>query len=194
MPIIKKPNFRGGWKHGYNAGLQAAAKLSVEDKPMRQAVIDRMIKNQSTVAKKVYESVPNQEPWEIKAIVSDLGRRQHHIDYKRVCGCLNSMKESGLIKEPFSGSFIRVVASTNPVHVPIEELQQMADTSPKVLTIKKKTRDPMDIISGLTTQMRELADKFDEAALELADTIATSGADTDKLRALKALLKAVQDE
>lgn len=183
---------------------------------MKQSTIDRMLKGQTSVAKKVYSAVPINEAWPVKQVLTELGRLQISMDHRRVAGCLNTLKESGLIKEPNKGEFIRVTANKHPIHPEIPETHQGAvipvaqtgvivDNGPLFEDKTKETpmtkRDPMDTISGLTEKMRDiagsmtaLADEFDDVACELAESVTMSVKDAEKLQQLKGLLKALKDE
>ena len=69
----------------------------------------RILENQQTgVAKKVYGAVPINEAWPSKSIVAELTRQGQVRDFSIIEGCLNTLKEVGLIKEMSPGHFQRV--------------------------------------------------------------------------------------
>ena len=69
----------------------------------------RILENQQTgVAKKVYGAVPINEAWPSKQIVMELSRQGQVRDFSIIEGCLNTLKEVGLIKETAPGHFQRV--------------------------------------------------------------------------------------
>ena len=178
---------------------------------MKQKTLDRALASMTPTAKKVYEAVPINEPWEISKIVSEVQRLKHNFPYKIISGCLNTLKQASLLKEPKKGQFIRTRGS-QPVKVQVLDPQTPAVVTlpaaapTKTITIKPKEpamakRDPMDIISGLTEKMRsiatsmtELADEFDDVACELSESVTMSQKDADRLKLLKGLLKDIGEE
>jgi hypothetical protein len=103
-----------------------------------------------------------------------------------IMGCLNSLKQDGLIKEPSKGHWIQVKAQGSRRHmqvVPVvedaseEELEQHFDdgsmtahTRQKLAeegTLAKEPRDPMLILMEFTDKMTQLRKEFDDAADEI---------------------------
>ena len=146
----------------------------------------RILESQQTgVARKVYEAVPINEQWPTKQIVAELHRQGLVRDFSIVEGCLNSLKESGLIREMSRGYFQRAR--------PKVEAEKEAPTMSKPLN---PVLSPADV--PLSTKLRELskmflglADDIDNAALALDEKAAGNDEELAKLRQLKGLLKSL---
>ena len=159
----------------------------------------RILENQQTgVAKKVYGAVPINEPWPSKQIVMELTRQGQVRDFSIIEGCLNTLKEVGLIKEITLGCFQRV----KPKPIIEKETEAMA-TKPlnpvihSSMPIKGTPTEPMDRLVAIGTKLRglsqtfiELADDIDEAALAFEEKASGNDDELKKLRTLKEALSA----
>jgi hypothetical protein len=68
-----------------------------------------LLSSQTAVAKKVFELVPIQEAWTAQEIQGALQRAtRSSMDFRLLGGCLNTLKEAGLVAEPKPGHFERV--------------------------------------------------------------------------------------
>lgn len=154
----------------------------------------RILENQQTgVAKKVYGAVPINEAWPSKSIVAELTRQGQIRDFSIIGGCLNTLKEAGLIKEVAPGHFQRV----RPKPTTEKEAELMATTPPK-LPAKGELTEPVDRLAAIGTKLRglsqtflALADDIDEAALLFDEKASSNDEELAKLRQLKGLLKSL---
>ena len=154
----------------------------------------RILENQQTgVAKKVYGAVPINEAWPSKSIVAELTRQGQVRDFSVIGGCLNTLKEVGLIKEVAPGHFQRV----KPKPTTEKEAELMAVTPPKS-PAKAEPTEPMDRLVAIGTKLRglsqmfvELAEDIDEAALAFEEKASCNDEELAKLRQLKGLLKSL---
>lgn len=154
----------------------------------------RILENQQTgVAKKVYGAVPISEAWPSKSIVAELTRQGQVRDFPIVEGCLNTLKEVGLIKEVAPGHFQRV----KPKPTTEKEAELMAVTPSKPPAGSKPT-EPVDRLAAIGTKLRdlsktflELADDIDEATLAFEEKASGNDEELAKLRQLKGLLKSL---
>ena len=154
----------------------------------------RILENQQTgVAKKVYGAVPINEAWPSKSIVAELTRQGQVRDFSIIEGCLNTLKEVGLIKEMAPGHFHRV----KPKPTVEKEAEPMAA---KTLTTptKGEPTEPVDRLAAIGTKLRglsqmflELADDIDEATLAFEEKASGNDEELAKLRQLKGLLKSL---
>lgn len=160
----------------------------------------RILENQQTgVAKKVYGAVPINEAWPSKAIVMELTRQGQVRDFSIIEGCLNTLKEVGLIKEMSPGHFQRV----KPKPTAEKEAEPMSTKSlnpviPSNSSIKGEPTEPVDRLAAIGTKLRglsqmflELADDIDEAALAFEEKTSGNDEELAKLRQLKGLLKSL---
>lgn len=106
----------------------------------------RMESSLSGVAKRVYNSVPISEVWTIQKIVIDVVRQGGTKNFRIIQGCLNTLKEVGLIHEPESLHFIRI-----PVKAPnkrsgelaVEEEEFFSQTTPAPEPIQQPVEQPV---------------------------------------------------
>ena len=154
----------------------------------------RILENQQTgVAKKVYGAVPINEAWPSKQIVMELSRQGQVRDFSIIEGCLNTLKEVGLIREVAPGHFQRV----KPKPIAEKEAEPMS-TKPLNPPTKSEPAEPVDRLAAIGTKLRglsqtflELADDIDEAALAFEEKTSGNDEELAKLRQLKGLLKSL---
>ena len=160
----------------------------------------RILENQQTgVAKKVYGAVPINEAWPSKSIVAELTRQGQVRDFSIVEGCLNTLKEVGLIKETAPGHFQRV----KPKPTVEKEAEPMTTKPlnpviPPNSSIKGEPTEPVDRLAAIGTKLRglsqmfiDLADDIDEAALAFEEKASGNYEELAKLRQLKNVLKSL---
>lgn len=145
------------------------------------------------VAAKVYDAVPLQEPWTKQQVISELTRCGTVRNIQTIEGCLNSLKNHGLIKEPKVGLFVRVPYKTEPVQVKTPE-NTMAQSAPA--TPDTKQRSPIDTLTQLTSrvsaaigQLKTLASEIEDAALEIEEQFRANEEEMQRFQQLKTLLK-----
>ena len=154
----------------------------------------RILENQQTgVTKKVYGAVPINEAWPSKAIVMELTRQGQVREFSIIEGCLNTLKEVGLIKEMSPGHFQRV----KPKPIAEKEAEPMT-TKPLNPPTKSEPTEPVDRPAAIGTKLRglsqmflELADDIDEAALAFEEKTSGNDEELAKLRQLKNVLKSL---
>ena len=154
----------------------------------------RILENQQTgVAKKVYGAVPINEAWPSKQIVMELSRQGQVRDFSIIEGCLNTLKEVGLIREVAPGHFQRV----KPKPIAEKEAEPMS-TKPLNPPTKSEPTEPVDRLAAIGTKLRdlsktflELADDIDEAALAFEEKTSGNDEELAKLRQLKNVLKSL---
>lgn len=154
----------------------------------------RILENQQTgVAKKVYGAVPINEAWPSKSIVAELTRQGQVRDFSIIEGCLNTLKEVGLIKEMSPGHFQRVKPKAEPMTT-----KTLNPVIPPNSSIKGEPTEPVDRLAAIGTKLRglsqmflELADDIDEATLAFEEKASGNDEELAKLRQLKGLLKSL---
>ena len=154
----------------------------------------RILENQQTgVAKKVYGAVPINEAWPSKSIVAELTRQGQVRDFSIIEGCLNTLKEVGLIKEMAPGHFQRVKPKPT-----VEKEAEPMSTKPLNPPTKSEPTEPVDRLAAIGTKLRglsqmflELADDIDEAALAFEEKTSGNDEELAKLRQLKNVLKSL---
>ena len=154
----------------------------------------RILENQQTgIAKKVYGAVPINEAWPSKSIVAELTRQGQVRDFSIVEGCLNTLKEVGLIRETAPGYFQRVKPKPT-----VEKEAEPMTTKPLNQPTKSEPTEPVDRLATIGTKLRglskmflELADDIDEATLAFEEKASGNDEELAKLRQLKGLLKSL---
>jgi len=149
---------------------------------------------QTGLAKKVLEAVPISEAWTIHQIRNELIRTGSNSDYRMIEGCLRTLKDSELVKEPDTGSFIRIMSKPKTVRVSVPK--EVQEQTMAVIAEAKKPVEPMDRLAALSAQVRVLsnqvlaiATEIENVALDVQDRLDRIHADTAKLRQLQELLK-----
>lgn len=146
-----------------------------------EARFTELLNTQSVQARKVFDCVPIGEAWPTRQIYSAITRNTRAtMEYKVVEGCLDTLKESGLIYEPLRGLFQQV--------------------KPKAKTMQAREvviAEPTDARPGSTADLlTELAERAHQLSLDLlaARDVLTEEKEANadglrKLGQLQALLK-----
>ena len=163
---------------------------------MNEGRYKSVINGLSSIARKVYESVPVQEEWTAIQVLNDMNRRTGSasaIDKKALLGCLNTLVKSGVVKElPASGAFKRVQV-VEEKSKPNEKPQQKKDVpmTEKKSPEKANYLGPLDRIAGLTAKLRSLADEIDDELLNVEKEMNDDAQKYKKLNQLQELLKSI---
>ena len=141
---------------------------------------------QSSIARKVFQFVPIQEAWTHQQIASEMVRvTGAHTDHRILQGCINSLKDSGLIREPQRGKFQRT--EVKPKEDP-QKKEEVVTTKPKTES-KPEPKGAIEILSDIAQKMRSLATELDDAALQIAEDQSANAERAKKLEQLQALLR-----
>ena len=162
----------------------------------------RILESQQTgIAKKVYAAVPIVEPWSSTDIANELHRTGGLRDLRMIEGCLNTLKDVGIIKEPSPKHFQRVKPKTKPE----KECEDMATAPmnpalniPYPAPAPKKQKSSEEKMAELSVSLRQLsqqlaatADLLDDITLELEEGNGAVLEELTNLRQLKDMLKKV---
>ena len=161
-----------------------------KEKPMKAAKADKLLNGQTSVAQRVYESVPYKTPWSAGQIAYDLKRHNHTMNLKVVSGCLYALRDSGLVREVKKGEWLRVdirEKQNASNDAPVSQEKEVPQINQATVTEIKK--DPLTVISDLAEEMRSLTSKLEDAALLVSEHIQESEAKAAKLEQLQAILK-----
>lgn len=160
---------------------------------MKQSRIEEAERALSGIAQKVLEVTPKAEPWTIAQIASELRRTGKSLDPTMVGGCLSTLLRSGLVREPVTGSFIRVAAKPKaqlaavtvdaaPVAIePVAAAPDERDTLAKLADLSAGVR-------AMALQFSDLAHAIDDVAIEVEERMQAINADSEKLAQLRKLL------
>ena len=174
---------------------------------MNAAKLKIKLDGQTSLAKKVYECTPAQELWSAGQICDEMRRKGQVPNKRLVEGCLNTLKDSGLVVEQGQGLFKAIVIKKKPTIfietendvIPFAAYQAGSEEEVEVNTVKKietKRKTPIEILSGLATKIENVMDDLDDlkkeiedAALEITDQMSADDDKIKQLRQLQALLK-----
>lgn len=169
---------------------------------MNQSKIDRVENNLSGIARKVLDAVPLQESWSTAEVIAEMRRQGQNPDFRIVAGCLSSLCEQRLVREPTQGKFTRV--QSKPVLKAVKEVK--AETPAAVASearINPETTgaakpDTLGKLAALSTGLRTLSDalanaakQIDDVAIEVEERIQSIEADGQQLQQLRTLLKSI---
>jgi hypothetical protein len=166
----------------------------------------------SSVAQKVYASVPISEAWSQSQIYAEMSRNSVSAHHRVMGGAINALITAGLITEPLQGKFRRVGVRDATEKKPAPEPEQTPTNeiaeSRAMTTISAKTKpaaaqptapqtaiDSLGLLAARAAKMaddlRQLATDVGNAAVDAQMQMESSAEDTQKLRQLQAILKSV---
>lgn len=154
----------------------------------------------SSVAKKVYEAIPIQDAWDLKAIIAEMKRIFPSMgDQNVIKGCVNTLVQSGLVEEPKNGHFKRAVVDPEESSRPDPNLDKYfvaQKEAPPWENLPDAT--PLEKINGLqkiaariSQDVKQLSDAIETVAIEVEDQFSQRDAESQKLKQLQALLKSL---
>lgn len=166
---------------------------------------------QTSIARRVYDATPISEAWTVHQVMQELARAGLPIrDYSKVEGCLNSLRQAGLVDEPEKGKFRRAkvaplkiaAVSSQPETIEDEPAPQMSKptitvkTASSAPTEAKKHTNPLERLDELAKRARAaaatlttLADEIDTVALEIEEEFEANMKAAATLRQLQALMR-----
>lgn len=181
----------------------------------------QILQGQTTIARKVYEGIPIEEPWGYQQIHAELKRRgiTASLAYNEFQGCIRALKEAGLVREIKAGAFLRIPArseAANDTQTDIEQLLPEPPMNPVLkepITAKEKpmpaptinitpivtsAKTPIDLLGPLADQIRKIsemaaaaAEQIENIAAELEERAHAESDELKRLRQLKQLLKEI---
>jgi hypothetical protein len=153
------------------------------------------LQGMSSAATKVFEVVPIQTAWSQNEIYRTLNEiTRSTMDTHIFRGCLNTLKEAGLIREPSRGHFQKIAIKEKKVK---DMTSPEPKTAPLALPTKTtepgqpKANNPLDLLSDIAGKLRAVADDIDAAAIAIDESIAESTENLGKLKQLQSILKSL---
>lgn len=138
---------------------------------------------QTTIAQKVFQFTPVEEPWTPLQVASALSRATgSRIDMHILKGCLAALTDSGLARMTGNGLYQRVPVSRPSTTTPKEQ-PTMITTEPSAPV------SAIDLLDGIAKRMRALATDIEAAALSIEEERAKDAVVIQKAQQLQALLK-----
>lgn len=160
------------------------------------AKLERLENQLSGTALKVFEAVPCDEIWSTNQIASELYRQHKAVEHRFLQGALNNLVEQGLIKEPSfrqytrnkPGKVVQMPAAERPITA-----AAVAVPSPSISLVPPPA-EPVPLLTKFATlagDLRVIAAKFEDLALEVEQQIQNSGEAADQLKKLQTILRAI---
>jgi predicted DNA-binding protein len=158
-------------------------------------------KTLSSHEEKVFQSVPITDDWTISQICADLSRRRLGHDHPSVKRSVMSLIDRGMVIESSKNKYKRT-----PVKSVVAEADRPVDAiKPARLNMRlvkkvqpkqepefmKKLEDLSSRVGKLATEAKEIAEAFEEVAIEIVEHISTSEEKVKQLKQLQALLKSI---
>lgn len=159
---------------------------------MNQERYNRLLKQLSGTAEKVYSAVPQNEDWTIRQIITEMKRLTGtNPDYSIVQGCLNTLTTDGLIRNVGGMDRWQRITPSVTLGDPMKGALAVALESMEKVPTKAIAQPPFDPVHRLTRLalvLMEAAEEIEGVVKMINDERATEHGDSIKLKALKALL------
>lgn len=169
---------------------------------MNAAKLARLESGLNAMAKKVLEAIPIQEPWSKDQITLEMRRTGSGCAQNVIEGCLATIVDKGLAKEPRRGFFIRVTAKTVDADEPIDASADGLPANQEIMPALRRVDPPQPVapedtgkpdtlgrLANLAVLLRRAADELEAIAMDVEERVAEVGRDGEKLRRLQMLLK-----
>lgn len=170
---------------GFYDGLRKSGIEDVE-RFMNAARLKQVENGLSGIARKVLEAVPIADQWQAHTIANEIKRATGSApEIKIVNGCLESLKSSGLVREPTRGKWIRVSTKEH------SDAEEVIPAAVKVVELRKQQPEQTarEMLSQVAIAMMDLAAKVEDVANEIDKAEKRNEEKTAKLRQLQELLR-----
>lgn len=178
----------------YGRGICEGLRMAGIENPgafMNANKMARIESGLNSMAKKVLDAVPIQQAWTREQISGELHRTGCGAGRDVVEGCLATLKERGVIKEPRHGHYQRITARLTTAAN--DEPMTPATASPAPTAAAPSSDDTLSRLANLGALLRRAADECDAIALDVEERVKEAGKDGAKLHQLQAILKGLGD-
>ncbi len=167
--------------------------------PIRQQSI---LRGMPVQAQKVFEFVPIADAWSDTKIIAEMKKSTRSvIEGRVVAGCLDRLRDAGVIRETGRREFqrARVSASGEPESTDATPSPVAAITVPAEPSMPiPAAGSAIDLITGISNRLSNLVDDIrsivsdlETAALQIEEQRTANGREVEELRQLKAMLAQV---
>lgn len=161
---------------------------------MTPAKFTTALNSVNSVARKVFDYVPIQEAWPVNRIISQMVTAGvPRVDVRTAEGCIERLKDAGLVKEPERGIFQRVVArERETISLPSSSTAELAAPTtiePPVAARALALGDLSARLRERATELLALADEIDTEALHVEERIEAAEARVNKFNEFIDFLK-----
>lgn len=197
MEAANTEKLRRVYGRGYFDGMRKA------EEQMNLARYAAMERNITGITKKVLDSTPVAEAWTQNQVADEMRRVGIRVDIRAIGSSLNSLVESGLVKESPRGKFCRITCKekASPALTVVKakkepDSEPQAETKPVEKEEQRDHKDTMDKLAELAEKLRssaaemsKMASDIDSVAIEVEERIQRVNDNAGKLKQLQALLK-----
>lgn len=195
-----KQSNRKTYGKGFHDGIRAATAGHRADM-MNESKLQIALKNMTAPLRKFYEFVPAQEPWTAQQILAEAARAGLSWDTSKAKGCLNGLVESGVVREPQRGFFIRTEIRTAKQQEPEPNMPTVQPLRKVITNDEPRQQEaPEDGLMAVAERVRKLADDvraiahaIESAAVMVVEKEQRCAEETKKLRQLQELLKSISN-
>lgn len=173
---------------------------------MNAEKFNRILSVQTATARKVFDCVPIETSWSLTQIVAELARSGIRPGIKIVHGCLNCLKEDGLVKESSGQRFTRarpsqsVTQSAQIIDIARQEPPLMLGSettsnnpSPATTAEQPSPMSRLEILAvrlrGVGKDLLAVADEIDDCIIDLQQQSEGMLEKIEKAKQLQKLLK-----
>ena len=165
----------------------------------KESRIEALLQGQTSIARKIYEFVPIGEDWTEFQIVAEMRRVTGSVpDLKVARGCLRDLADAGLI----------VRRNDQHRRTPTQEKTQQKEVAMPAVTHATQAakvaaaQSPIDLLGDIAgsivalsksvgEQLQQLANRVEDAALQIEQGQEANAANLEKLRQLQSLLRSI---
>lgn len=149
----------------------------------------RLLREQTGSARKVYDATPIGEPWSAQQIASELLRKGSQMNYPIVVGCLSHLSEVGLVREVGRQVFIRAAVAAPRINSSEDQVKPKQANETPTGTPLERLANLSSCIKGFADNLHQLAKDIDDVALEVEEQAIHGGAEAQKFRQLQESLR-----
>lgn len=173
---------------------------------MKPSKTESLLQGQTGIARKIFEFVPISEEWTEHQITSEVHRvTGSKVDSKVFRGALRDLADSGLIRRR-NDMFSRAHAPENPkqkeTKMPAAKAVTTLQMKPTVKHEQQTALSPIEILGdiagsivalskSMSAQLQQLAERVEEAALQIEQGQEANAANLQKLKQLQQLLRSL---
>lgn len=156
---------------------------------MTPAKFKAALESVNAVARKVFDHTPIQESWPVNKIIGAMVTAgTTRVDLRTAEGCIERLKDAGLVKETDRGLFQRVVPrERETITLPSSVVAAVADDAPAPQALA--LGDLSAILRARATDLLKLADDIDNEALRVEERVEAAEQRVAKFREFTNLIK-----
>lgn len=144
----------------------------------------------NAAARTVVDAVPVQEAWTLHQILQELTRQGRRVDVPVARACLGTGISVGLVREHPVGQYQRIEVRASATQAANDDEDE--DDTPMTPKAAPPPKTPFEKLAEVAVDLRTLASRIENIALEFEELSQRANTDTAKLRQLQNLLRELQ--